>query len=71
MILYTAYKFLFIYSSNLNGKYFKEEMDNAQAIYWEPWYSFRSLKSVQMLIRPKSQLELKDLPKSKRKPRSP
>lgn len=60
--------FLFLFDSNLNGRYFKGEVDNPQSIYWEPWYSFRSLKSVQMLIRPKSQLELKDLPRPRRPP---
>ncbi|KAI8035708.1 hypothetical protein M5D96_011458, partial [Drosophila gunungcola] len=66
-----AWWYDFCSRSNLNGKYFKGEVDNAQSIYWEPWYSFRSLKSVQMLIRPKSQMELKDLPKAKRTPRNP
>ncbi|XP_017126429.1 fibrinogen-like protein 1 [Drosophila elegans] len=66
-----AWWYDFCSRSNLNGKYFKGEVDNAQSIYWEPWYSFRSLKSVQMLIRPKSQMELKDLLKAKRTPRNP
>nr|XP_017003132.2 fibrinogen-like protein 1 [Drosophila takahashii] len=66
-----AWWYDFCSRSNLNGKYFKGEVDNPQSIYWEPWYSFRSLKSVQMLIRPKSQMELKDLPKAKRAPRDP
>ncbi|XP_017065991.1 fibrinogen-like protein 1 [Drosophila eugracilis] len=64
-----AWWYDFCSRSNLNGRYFKGEVDNPQSIYWEPWYSFRSLKSVQMLIRPKSQMELKDLPKAKRHPR--
>ncbi|KAH8321303.1 hypothetical protein KR074_001100 [Drosophila pseudoananassae] len=61
-----AWWYDFCSRSNLNGKYFKDEVDNVQGIYWEPWYSFRSLKSVQMLIRPKSQKELKDLPKTQK-----
>ncbi|KAH8252931.1 hypothetical protein KR032_002745 [Drosophila birchii] len=64
-----AWWYDFCSRSNLNGKYFKEEVDNAQGIYWEPWYSFRSLKSVQMLIRPKSQMELRDW-QAKTKPRT-
>ncbi|KMY92287.1 fibrinogen-like protein 1 [Drosophila simulans] len=63
-----AWWYDFCSRSNLNGRYFKGEVDNPQSIYWEPWYSFRSLKSVQMLIRPKSQLELKDLPRRRRPP---
>ncbi|EDV59499.2 fibrinogen-like protein 1 [Drosophila erecta] len=63
-----AWWYDFCSRSNLNGRYFKGEVDNPQSIYWEPWYSFRSLKSVQMLIRPKSQLELKDLPRKRRPP---
>nr|NP_610396.2 uncharacterized protein Dmel_CG8642 [Drosophila melanogaster]AAF59068.2 uncharacterized protein Dmel_CG8642 [Drosophila melanogaster] len=63
-----AWWYDFCSRSNLNGRYFKGEVDNPQSIYWEPWYSFRSLKSVQMLIRPKSQLELKDLPRPMRPP---
>ncbi|KAH8277684.1 hypothetical protein KR018_003544 [Drosophila ironensis] len=59
-----AWWYDFCSRSNLNGKYFKDEVDNAQSIYWEPWYSFRSLKSVQMLVRPKSQNKLHDMPKS-------
>ncbi|EDW73912.2 uncharacterized protein Dwil_GK19440 [Drosophila willistoni] len=53
-----AWWYDFCSRSNLNGKYFKEEVDSAQSIYWEPWYSFKSLKSVQMQIRPKSLKEL-------------
>ncbi|XP_002032949.2 fibrinogen-like protein 1 [Drosophila sechellia] len=63
-----AWWYDFCSRSNLNGRYFKGEVDNPQSIYWEPWYSFRSLKSVQMLIRPKSQLEMKDLPRPRRPP---
>ncbi|XP_034651287.1 fibrinogen-like protein 1 [Drosophila subobscura] len=65
-----AWWYDFCSRSNLNGKYFKSEVDNVQGIFWEPWYSFRSLKSVQMLIRPKSRMELKDLPSTKRTPRA-
>ncbi|XP_017146137.2 fibrinogen-like protein 1 isoform X1 [Drosophila miranda] len=61
-----AWWYDFCSRSNLNGKYFKAEVDNVQGIFWEQWYSFRSLRSVQMLIRPKSQMELNDLPRTKR-----
>ncbi|EDW02099.1 GH21805 [Drosophila grimshawi] len=49
-----AWWYDFCSRSNLNGKYFKRQTDNAEGIFWDRWYSFKSLKSVQMLIRPKS-----------------
>ncbi|EDW61059.2 uncharacterized protein Dvir_GJ20511 [Drosophila virilis] len=49
-----AWWYDFCSRSNLNGKYFKKQMDNEQGIFWDRWYSFKSLKSVQMLIRPKN-----------------
>lgn len=42
------------YFSNLNGKYFDKQTDNEQGIFWDRWYSYKSLKSVQMMIRPKN-----------------
>lgn len=42
-----------LYCSNLNGKYFDQQTDNEQGIFWDRWYSYKSLKSVQMMIRPK------------------
>ncbi|XP_062135517.1 fibrinogen-like protein 1 [Drosophila sulfurigaster albostrigata] len=48
-----AWWYDFCSRSNLNGKYFKRQTDDAQGIFWERWYSYQSLKSVQMLIRPK------------------
>ncbi|ALC41965.1 CG8642 [Drosophila busckii] len=49
-----AWWYDFCSRSNLNGKYFKAGTDSEQSIFWDRWYSFNSLKSVQMLIRPKS-----------------
>ncbi|XP_033250706.1 angiopoietin-related protein 4-like [Drosophila miranda] len=42
-----AWWYDFCSRSNLNGKYFKAKVDNVQGIFWEQWYSFRSLRSVQ------------------------
>ena len=40
------------YSSNLNGKYYKErEQKDIDGIRWNSWI-FNSLKAVQMMIRP-------------------
>ncbi|KAM8713115.1 hypothetical protein ACLKA7_013433 [Drosophila subpalustris] len=47
-----AWWYDFCSRSNLNGKYFKGLTDNAQGIFWDRWYSFKTLKFVQMQIRP-------------------
>ncbi|TDG39241.1 hypothetical protein AWZ03_014336 [Drosophila navojoa] len=49
-----AWWYDFCSRSNLNGKYFKTQTDSEQGIFWDQWYSFKSLKSVQMQIRPKN-----------------
>lgn len=41
----------FFHFSNLNGKYFDQEYEDAETIYWGPR---TSLKSAKMLIRPKA-----------------
>ncbi|XP_030554638.1 fibrinogen-like protein 1 [Drosophila novamexicana] len=38
--------------SNLNGRYFERELDKWEGIWWWNWQETRTLKSVQMLIRP-------------------
>ncbi|XP_064536572.1 fibrinogen-like protein 1 [Drosophila montana] len=38
--------------SNLNGRYFERELDKWDGIWWWNWQETRTLKSVQMLIRP-------------------
>ncbi|XP_064545282.1 techylectin-5B-like isoform X1 [Drosophila montana] len=40
-------------NSNLNGKYFYDEVNNQESIWWYNWKGYNALKSVQMMIRPK------------------
>ncbi|XP_017958084.1 microfibril-associated glycoprotein 4-like [Drosophila navojoa] len=40
-------------NSNLNGQYFNERVHSEQGIWWYDWHGYYSLKSVQMMIRPK------------------
>lgn len=38
--------------SNLNGRYYESQFDKWDGIWWWNWQEFRTLKKVQMMIRP-------------------
>ncbi|XP_034476160.1 fibrinogen-like protein 1 [Drosophila innubila] len=45
--------------ANLNGLYFERELDKWEGIFWHNWKKFRTLMSVQMLIRPSKETTVK------------
>ena len=37
--------------SNLNGKYFNQEVNNNDGMFWHGWNQHKSLKTARMMIR--------------------
>ena len=50
--LHGAWWYKYCYTSNLNGKYFRDRKLNQDGIVWFYWKHFHSLKRVNMKIRP-------------------